>query len=81
MKFLNHSFLLSIIILIAVVSPVQSATIHVPADQPIIQAGIDASVNGDSDVANILDLTYLILNQNSTKIAVASLTDGRTQDV
>lgn len=81
MKFLNLILSLSIIFLIVAASPVQSATIHVPADQPIIQAGIDASVNGDSDVANILDLTYLLLNQNATKIAVASLTDGRTQDV
>ena len=27
--------------------PALAATIHVPADQPTIQAGIDAAVNGD----------------------------------
>jgi predicted outer membrane repeat protein len=33
-----------------VMSPVSAATIRVPADQPTIQAGIDAAVSGDSVV-------------------------------
>lgn len=33
-------------------SSVFSATIRVPADQPTIQAGIDAAVNGEIGVIN-----------------------------
>ena len=32
----------------ALMSSSQAATINVPADQPTIQAGIDAAVNGDT---------------------------------
>ena len=34
------------------ISSLFSATIRVPADQPTIQAGIDASVNGEIGVIN-----------------------------
>ena len=37
-----------ILAIFALVSTAQGATIHVPADQPTIQDGIDAAVNGDT---------------------------------
>ncbi len=48
MKFFNLIFPLFIIIFIVAVSTAQSATIHIPADQPTIQAGIDATIAGDT---------------------------------
>lgn len=42
------SFLLPAVLLTFCVSALQASTIHVPADQPTIQAGIDAAVDGDT---------------------------------
>ena len=56
MKLSNLILSLSIIILTVAVSPVQSATIHVPADEPTIQAGINAAVAGDTVL--VADGTY-----------------------
>ncbi|MBZ5720839.1 MAG: hypothetical protein LAO03_10710 [Acidobacteriia bacterium] len=39
--------LLPALVVLAALLPVSATTIHVPADQPTIQAGIDAAVNGD----------------------------------
>ncbi len=49
-------FALSIICLIVAVSPSQAATIHVPADQPTIQAGINVAIPGDTVL--VADGTY-----------------------
>ena len=57
MKLSNLILSLSIIILTVAVSPVQSATIHVPADEPTIQAGINATVAGDTVL--VADGTYI----------------------
>ncbi len=40
--------ILSVTILVLTAGVLNAATIHVPADQPTIQAGIDAAVNGDT---------------------------------
>jgi len=48
MKFSKFSFSLSIIILFLAASSNQSATIHVPTDQPTIQAGLDSAITGDT---------------------------------
>lgn len=42
----RRTWLLGILLLLTTVA--RAATIHVPADQPTIQAGIDAAANGDS---------------------------------
>ena len=48
MKFSHLILLLYIILFIVAVSLAQSATIHVPADQPTIQAGINIAIVGDT---------------------------------
>ena len=47
MKPVISSFSAILLIFILTTFPVMAATIHVPADQPTIQAGIDAAVSGD----------------------------------
>lgn len=41
-------YLLSVAVLVLTAGVLNAATIHVPADQPTIQAGIDAAVDGDT---------------------------------
>ncbi|MFQ6104953.1 MAG: hypothetical protein ACE5OP_11795 [Candidatus Glassbacteria bacterium] len=47
---LRHFIYLTAAVL-AAASLATAATIHVPADQPTIQAGIDAAVDGDTVMA------------------------------
>ena len=44
----NGIISVSIAFTLVFVSTAQAATIHVPTDQPTIQAGIDNAVNGDT---------------------------------
>lgn len=53
-------------------SYVQGETIHIPADQPTIQAGIDAAVDGDTVLAALDMRMYLPARHtepNSEKVA------------
>lgn len=43
-------FIIANIFLLSILYPVHAKTIHVPKDQPTIQAGIDAAINGDAVV-------------------------------
>ncbi len=64
-------------------SPVLAATIHVPADQPTIQAGIDAAAEGDLVLAapgtyeENLDFLGKSITVQSEAGAKATLIDGR----
>jgi len=44
----RHSLLLALAVLVGLASGARSATVHVPGDQPTIQAGIDAAAVGDT---------------------------------
>lgn len=56
MKYINRTALTVILALLAIAVTANSATIHVPADQPTIQAGIDAATSGDTIL--VADGTY-----------------------
>ena len=47
MRSVSFSVLFLLVISTLSAYPAQAATIHVPADQSTIQAGIDAAVGGD----------------------------------
>jgi len=66
--------LISLGFVVLLVCTVRSATIHVPADQPTIQAGIDASINWDT--VAVASGTYVeSINFGGRQIRVKS-TDG-----
>ncbi len=44
---MKHAGVLTIGLLLILTLPLPAATIHVPGDQPTIQAGIDAAMDGD----------------------------------
>jgi len=74
--------IISISIVFVLVSTAQAATIHVPADQPTIQDGIDAAANGDTVlvapgtyVENI-DFIGKAITVKSEQGAIATTIDG-----
>ena len=68
-------FLFSLLFLCA--SPAVSATIHIPADQPTIQAGIDAA--GEGDRILVSPGTYLE-NIDFTGKAISIVGEGGTEE-
>lgn len=75
-------FFLAVFILFAVNPVLSQDTIHVPADYTTIQAGIDASNNGDI-VLVAEDTYYENINYNGKAITIAShfLIDGDTSHI
>ena len=73
---------LTLVAILMVASPMFSQIINVPADQPSIQAGIDAAINGDTVL--VADSTYFEnINFRGKTITVASLfiVDGDTSHI
>ncbi|MHC4942790.1 MAG: right-handed parallel beta-helix repeat-containing protein [Planctomycetota bacterium] len=75
-------FLIVAAIILAIPARAKSATINVPADEPTIQAGIDAAMNGDTVlvasgtyVENI-DLLGKAITVRSVRGAAATIMDG-----
>jgi len=72
----------SILVSLLIVTIAQAETINVPADQPTIQAGINAAVNGDTVL--VADGTYFEnINYKGKAITVASFyfVDGDTSHI
>ncbi len=67
------------VLLAAAVVPANAATINVPGDQPTIQAGIDAAVNGDEVV--VAEGTYFETINFSGKAITVRSTDPTDPDV
>jgi hypothetical protein len=78
----KRSLLLTFTLILALLAPVHATIIHVPADQPTIQAAIDASVNGDT-VLVAPGHYYVNINFRTKDIVLAShyLTSGDPQDI
>ncbi len=74
--------LLPLILLTALSVSAQAAVIHVPADQPTIQAGIDAAVDGDSVIVacGTYHEYYITMKSGVTLTSATGLADCVTID-
>ena len=74
--------MMSILLIIGIHREVASSTVHVPADQPTIQAGIEAAVNGDTVLVargtytENLDLTGKTITVRSELGVMVTIIDG-----